>query len=118
MKIKGLIRDWKVDIVCLQETKLQHVTRELVRILWSCAHMDWCYLRSQGASRGIMLMWDKRVVKKLKVCVGYFIIACSFRSVSDNIEWAFTSVHGPNDDHDRQLLLDELVGIMSLWEVP
>ena len=26
-------------------------------------------------------------------------------------------MYGPNDDNDRQLLWDELVGIMNLWEV-
>jgi hypothetical protein len=32
-KIKGLIGEWKSDIVCLQETKLQVVNREMVRSL-------------------------------------------------------------------------------------
>jgi hypothetical protein len=118
MKIKGLIREWKADIVCLQETKLQHVTREIARSLWGNAHTDWCHLGSQGASRGILLMWDRRVVEKLEVCEGRFIIACSFRSVEDNFEWAFAGVYGPNEENDQQLLWDELVGIMSWWEVP
>jgi exonuclease III len=34
MRIKGLIRDWKADIVCFQETKFKFITRELVRSLW------------------------------------------------------------------------------------
>jgi hypothetical protein len=38
--------------------------------------------------------------------------------VSDNFEWAFAVVYGPNNDHDRKLLWDELVGIMSWWEKP
>jgi exonuclease III len=29
-KIRGLLREWKADIVCLQETKLEVITRELV----------------------------------------------------------------------------------------
>jgi hypothetical protein len=63
-------------------------------------------------------MWDRRVVEKLEVCVGRFIIACYFRSVSDNFEWAFAGVYSPNNNNDRKLLWDELVGIMSWWEVP
>jgi exonuclease III len=39
MKIKGLIGEWKVDIVCLQETELQQVTREIARSLWGCFHL-------------------------------------------------------------------------------
>jgi exonuclease III len=33
MRIKKLIREWKEDIVCLQETKLNFITREVVRSL-------------------------------------------------------------------------------------
>jgi hypothetical protein len=58
------------------------------------------------------------VVEKLEVCVVCFIIACSFQSVSENFEWAFVGLYGPNNNNDRKLLWDELVGIMSWWEVP
>jgi len=33
LRIKGLIRDWKVDLVCLMETKMEVITREVVRSL-------------------------------------------------------------------------------------
>jgi hypothetical protein len=68
----------KADIVCLQETKLKFINREVVRSFWGCAHADWCFLGSRGASGGILLMWDRRVVEKLEDCVGRFIIACFF----------------------------------------
>jgi len=38
--------------------------------LWDCHHMDWCYLDSRGYSKGILLIWDKRVVEKIDECVG------------------------------------------------
>jgi hypothetical protein len=64
MKIKNLRREWKADVVCFQETKIQVVTRELVQSLWGGVHVDWCYLGAQGASGGILIMWDRRVVEK------------------------------------------------------
>jgi hypothetical protein len=63
-------------------------------------------------------MWDRRVVEKMEVWKGRFIIACSFRCESDNFEWAFASVYGPNDDHKRKHMSDKLVGSMSWWEKP
>jgi hypothetical protein len=36
--------------------------------------VDWCYLGSRGASGGILLMWDRRVVEKIEDCVGRFYI--------------------------------------------
>jgi hypothetical protein len=75
------------------------------------------HIGSRGALSGILLMWDRRVVEKIEDCVGNLLVACSFRSVIDNVEWAFAGVCGPNDDVERRYLWEELVGIMSWWEL-
>lgn len=50
--------------------------------------------------------------------MGRFSIACSFRNVCIDFEWAFVGVYGPNNDIDRRMLWVELAGIMSWWEKP
>jgi len=40
-QIRGLLREWKTDIMCLQETKMQVISREVVRSVWGCVHVDW-----------------------------------------------------------------------------
>jgi len=60
-------------------------------------------------------MWDRRV-GKIKECVGVYYVACSFRNVDENFEWAFTSVYGPNFDSDRRVFWDELAGLISWWD--
>ena len=40
LKVCNFLHSWKADIVCLQETKLEWVTRELVRSIWSCLYID------------------------------------------------------------------------------
>ena len=116
--IKNLLRDWKADIVCLQETKLKLVSRKIVRSLWCCPYADWVYLASNGASGGILVMWDKRVVEKMEEFVGEYTVACSFKMVEDNFLWAFAGIYGPNDDTTRQCLWEELAGVLSWWELP
>jgi hypothetical protein len=32
---------------------------------------------------GILLMWDRRIVEKIKECVREFIVACFFKNVED-----------------------------------
>lgn len=56
LQIRNLLREWKADIVCLQEIKLKLINRRIVRSLWSCAHVDWVYMTSNGASGGIVVM--------------------------------------------------------------
>jgi hypothetical protein len=81
MGIIGLLREWKANIVCLQETKMEVITREVVSSLWGCNHVDWSYLGSRGASNVFLVMWDRPVVEKIKECVSKFMVACSFRCV-------------------------------------
>jgi len=115
LKIKNLLRQWKADIICLQETKLDLISNRIVKSLWGSQFADWCYLPSSGASGGILLMWDRRVVEKLEAHVGAYVVACSFRNCADNFTSAFAGVYGPNLDPLHRSLWDELAGLLSLW---
>ena len=64
LQICNLLHAWWLDIVCLQETKLEWITRGIVKSIWSCPYVDWLYLGSEGASGGIVLMWDRRAGKR------------------------------------------------------
>jgi exonuclease III len=85
-KIRGLLREWKANIVCLQETKMEVSSREVIYSVWGCVYVDWVYLGSRKASGGILLMWDRKVVEKIEEYVGRYVVACAFRSVSVNFD--------------------------------
>ncbi|KAF5467563.1 hypothetical protein F2P56_017374 [Juglans regia] len=118
LRIRRLLREWKADIVCLQETKLKMISRRIIRSLWSNIYVDWVYLASSGASGGVVIMWDRRVVEKVEEYIGRYMVACSFKSVSDDFLWAFAGVYGPNLDVNRSILWDELAGVQSWWDLP
>ena len=79
LQIHNLLRSWKVDIVCLQETKLEWITRGIVRSIWGCPYVDWLYLGSDGASGGILLMWDRPVMEKVEESWGIFRFLASLK---------------------------------------
>jgi exonuclease III len=56
LRVSSLPRDWKADIVCLQETKLQGMSHNIVHSLWGLSSVDWCCLDSNGALDGILIM--------------------------------------------------------------
>jgi hypothetical protein len=78
----------------------------------------WCYMGASGASGGILIMWDMRVVEKVDECMGMYTLAVSLRNVEDNFLWAFRGVYGPNDDGERRVLWNEMAGLMSWWDSP
>jgi hypothetical protein len=75
--------------------------------------VDWMFLGSNGASGGILLMWDKRLVKKVEDAVGSYSVSCKFKNVSDQKIWMYSGVYRPNVDKERGLMWDELAGICS-----
>ena len=113
-----MLKEWKADIICFQETKMELITRQTVRSLWGCLHVDWIYLGSVGASGGILVMWDNRVVEKLEEAVGYYSISNKFRNVGNQAIWIFSGLYGPNLDRDRSRLWEELSGVISWCEAP
>lgn len=61
LRVGNLLRQWKANIICLQGTKLEYISSSS---LWGYQHVDWCFLDSKEAFGGILLMWDRRVLKK------------------------------------------------------
>ena len=82
-RVRNLIRKWRPDVVCLQKTKMGLINRVVIRSLWGGQHVDWSYLGSCGASRGVLLMWDTQVVNKLEEAMGRFLVSCKFTSISN-----------------------------------
>ena len=42
--VKNLLCDWKCDVICLQETKLTGMDRQMVGNVWSYPFVDWVAL--------------------------------------------------------------------------
>ena len=72
LRVRNMVRRWGPDVICLQETKMELITRAVIRSLWRGQHVDWSYLGSCGASGGVLLMWDTWVVNKVEEAVGRF----------------------------------------------
>ena len=112
---KNLLKDWRCDVVCLQETKLASSNSALVRSLWGSPFVDWAVLDAVQTSGGVLLIWDKRVVEKIDVSVGQFSVSVLLRGVLDCFERVCTGLYGPNVDHHRAALWEELSRVWVRW---
>ena len=81
--IKSVVRKQKVDLFCIQETKMQVMTEGVVRSLSPGRFLDWRVLNAMGSTRGVLICWDKRLLKILDWEEGQFYISCRFRNVGD-----------------------------------
>ena len=104
--------------LCLQETKMASISTGVVQSIWGSPFVGWEFQAFEGASGGMLLLWDKRVVEQLDVAKGEFTLSCKFKCVEDGLEWMYSGVYSPNRDLNRRLLWEELAGIGSWWSLP
>lgn len=75
--------------------------------------MGWCSLDAEGASEGILLQWDSRVLEMVELCMGSYSVLVIFWNVKDDVKWMFSGVYGSNVNGSRRVLWDESVGVFS-----
>ena len=116
--VKNFLRDWKGDVICLQETKLDLVDQKIIRSLWGNVYVGWEALNAVNTAGGIILMWDKRILEKVDVRIGGYSVSCQWRSLEDGFVWTSTGVYGPNLDSARSFFWDELRLVRDRWASP
>ena len=53
--IKAMVRSQRVDLFCIQETKIQTMSEGVVRSLGSRRFLDWGAMGAQGFAGGILI---------------------------------------------------------------
>ena len=81
--VRNLLRDWRCDVVCLEEMKIDHMDLMLVQSIWSNFYVGWEVVNAVNTTGSIPLMWDKRVLDNLDSYIGLFSISCSWKVVVD-----------------------------------
>ena len=81
--IRNFIRSQRVDLVCLQETKIQEMSAACARSFGVGRFFDWKVVEVEGVAGGILLFWDKRKLDLVEVETCLFSIACCFKNMED-----------------------------------
>ena len=78
--IKALIKKNRVDLVCLQETKIQEMSMGIIHSLGVGRFLEWGAVDLRGATGGIVVFWDNRMLDLVDLQKGLFSISCIFKS--------------------------------------
>ena len=113
--VTNLLKEWKCDIVCLQEIKLDSTNSNMVKSLWGSPFVDWVALEAINVAGGILLMWDKRVFEQVDFMAGKVSVSVVLKGVADGFEWICSGVYGPAEGSIRDVLWVELDTVRSRW---
>lgn len=111
----SLVRKWKADILCLQETKMEVIPKSLLHQIWGSRWVDWVELKTCGTSGGIIIIWDKRMWNCIDSHQGNYTITCMLESLQEDFRWCFTGLYGPHTNSEGEELWQELGAIRGIW---
>ena len=119
MQVKNALKVWRADIVYLQETKLEVISRAVIRSLWGSLFVDLDFLVVEGASGGVLALWDRTSLEKTESERGCYLLSCKFKNEDDKFFffffWAFYRVYNPKSNLDRKMLWEELTWIYVVY---
>ena len=116
--LKNFLRDWKCDLICIQETKLEEVALPNIRSIWGNQAVGFAVLKAIGTAGGILVMWNKNSFHLISSHCGEFSITCFLQMRDDSTTWAFTGVYGPHVRGDKLRMWDELRRVRDGWLGP
>lgn len=56
--IRSIVLKEEVQLLCVQETKKEDVTKVVCYAMWGNHEVEWSLLPSEGLSRGVFCLWD------------------------------------------------------------
>ena len=68
--IRNFIRSQRVDLVCLQETKLQKLSSTEARSFGVGRLAEWRAVEAEGTAGGILVFWDTRKLELVETEIG------------------------------------------------
>lgn len=108
--VRRLVRLQKVDLLCLQETKVYKDVERIVFDVWGSRTCSWEWVPLEGASRGLISIWNEEILNSVDVFSSPRVLATKFKSVADNFKCAVANIYG-----QMKIQRGEIFGVFFPW---
>lgn len=115
--VRDLIAATRPDIVCLQETKVQDMSTQILLSTLGTALDQHVALPAIGMRGGLLIAWSSPSCQAITHRIDTFSVSMLFRTNS-GMQWWYTCVYGPQDDAQKILFLEELRAICAASSGP
>jgi exonuclease III len=105
--VRELVDSSRVEVVYLQETKMQVISSRLILSMLGTNFSDFIYLPSVGAPGGILVAWRQHLGFTGQKRLDNHSISVQFCNERGN-EWWLTCVYGPQGDNEKIMFLQEI----------
>lgn len=93
--VRNKIDESLASVVCLQETKMQFFDSRIIREFCHHRFDTFVFSPSNGASGGLLVLWNSVVLSGVLVESKPYGIIIHFTSTHNNEQWTLVNVYGP-----------------------
>ena len=111
--VRNLAGEQRASLVSLQETKLDSCSDSIVRDMLGL-DFDYFALPASHTCGGILLAWRTDVWSITNPLIRSNNLTAKVTLLHNGDTWWWTSVYGPQGDHEKLLFLDELREVRGL----
>lgn len=95
-----LVREKCPYILCIQETKLSVISEAVCKSIWNDANVDFSFYPSNGASGGLITLWDCKEVEVWSSFYFEHVLQIQGRFVKSGVEFTILNVYAScNSSH-------------------
>ncbi|KAL8468941.1 hypothetical protein ACS0TY_031951 [Phlomoides rotata] len=123
-ELRDLIQERRIDVACIQETKMEVMEEKVYKTMWGHRQFEWSYKGAEGNSGGILTMWNPEVFQKISEwhCRGMLVnsnemmcVIGDFNAIRDDTDRVGRSTHF--DDRDM-VKFNNMIEGSDLTEIP
>ncbi|GLT88307.1 hypothetical protein SLE2022_063400 [Rubroshorea leprosula] len=107
-EIRDLVAKQKVDVLFVQETKMEKIDRCLCRMVWDSDNFEWVAQPANGTLGGILIIWNANVFKKIGYLEGAGFLGVVGNWGDENVPCYLVTVYSPCDLASKRILWENL----------
>jgi exonuclease III len=104
--VRDKIEESACSVICLQETKKEHFDLSSIRKFAPRRFDSFDFIPSNGASGGILVVWNGSVFQGTTLDKLSFGLTISFTSLHNAEVWKLSTVYGPCTEPERTLFIE------------
>ncbi|KAL7248515.1 hypothetical protein ACSBR2_003281 [Camellia fascicularis] len=116
-KIKKLVKERKIGMLFLQESKRSVLSEWDIRSIWGCARFEYMQVGSQGSAGGIICVWDPEFFQ-LQECCGSRNFILLKGTIYHSFNCVLMNVYAPTDVSKRGRLREIIKQLWSNFPSP
>ncbi len=114
--VRFMVSSLRNAVVCLQDTKVNHVSGSFLRSFCGSFFDKWMFIEANGASGGLLTCWSSRNFECSDTIVRLFSLTLRLRHRSSGFSFFLTNVYGPPRWEGKSEFCDELRQLKSTCE--